>query len=177
MVLCMCSDSWDNKSGDLHATTDVWYGLVSCIAISCNLFYAGDEKEYRATVVGTKRAKQRGTQKREVRRNGQKKEKGERVRDEEPLIRNRLEHTHTHCSDIMGQECCTEEPTTERDGRGGGSAFSLWQGRRRGEHGHGEGVRGYGQSLRLAKAMSTNITKVRCRQVQLPTAKVRVGFN
>lgn len=56
------------------------------------------------------------------------------MRDEELLIRNRLEHTHIHtyCSDIMGQECCAEEPTTERDGRGGGLAFSLWHGKKRG---------------------------------------------
>lgn len=65
---------------------------------------------------------------------GRRKKKGECVRDEELLIRNRPEHTHTHtyCSDIMDQECCTKEPTTERDGRGGGLAFSLWQGERKG---------------------------------------------
>lgn len=79
-------------------------------------------------------------QKREVRRSGQKKEKGEWVRDEELLIRNR--HTHKYWSDIMGQECCAEEPTTEQDGRGGGLAFSLWRGRERGtSRERGKGLR------------------------------------
>lgn len=112
-----------------------------------------------------------------MRRNGQKKEKGERARDGELLIRNRLEHTHTHTywSDIIGQECCAEEPTTERDGRGGGLAFSFWQGKRRGNM--ERGVRGYGRGLRLGNATSAFNTKVRCRQVQLPAASVRVGFN
>lgn len=75
-----------------------------------------------------------GTQAREVRRSGQKKEKGEWVRDEELLIRNRLEHIHIHTywSDIMGQECCAEEPTTEQDGRGGGLAFSFLAGEKKG---------------------------------------------
>lgn len=66
---------------------------------------------------GYKKGRHRG-----VRR--QKKEEGEWVRNGELLIRNRLEHTHTYCSDIMGQECCAEEPTTEQDGRGGGLASS-----------------------------------------------------
>lgn len=65
------------------------------------------------------------------------------MRDKELLIRNRLEHTHTHtrCSDIMGQECCAEEPTTERDGRGGGLAvFAFGRGREGGTWREGYGV-------------------------------------
>lgn len=64
------------------------------------------------------------------------------MRDEELLIRNRLEHTHirTYCCDIMGQECCAEEPTTERDGRGGG-LFRFGRGKSRGNMMRGR--RGY----------------------------------
>lgn len=46
----------------------------------------------------------------------------------------------------------------------------------KGEHGE-RGVRGYRQGLRLAKPMSAYNSKVRCRQVQFPKAKVRTGFN
>lgn len=100
------------------------------------------------------------------------------MRDEELMIKNRLERTHIHtcCSDIMGQECRAEEPTTERDGRGGGLAFFVLAEEKKGEH--GERGKGLWPGFKVSRCCEhIQHKKVKCTQVQLPTAKVSVGFN
>lgn len=53
---------------------------------------------------------------------------GEWLRDEELMIRNRLEHTrsYTHILQLHhGPRMWAKKPTTKYDGRGGGLTFSL----------------------------------------------------
>lgn len=119
-----------------------------------------------------------GTQKREVRRSGQKK-KGEWVRDKELLIRNRLEHTHT-CTHIgvtswAKNSVLKSQQQSAMEGVGGLAFSFFWQGKKWGNM--ERRARGYGQGLRLAKAPSVYNAKVRRRQVQLPEAEVTAGIN
>lgn len=64
----------------------------------------------------------------------------------------------------MGQECCAEEPTTERDGRGGG-LFRFGRGKEKGEH--DERDKGLWPGFKVTNAVSAYNVKVRCKQVQL----------
>lgn len=64
----------------------------------------------------------------------------------------------------MGQECCAEEPTTERDGRGGG-LFRFGKGKRRGNVQRGK--KGLWLGSEGANAASAQSAEVNGRQVQL----------